>query len=106
MKDLMESVIAAFDWQYEDDYLTLDSDRGYGLWIEDEDDSLILFAAYAKAEMAYKGYEVAWYKHPNRVSFTRNTGPNWEPKIEYDPQDPVSEAQALIRCIAEIISKT
>ena len=72
------------------------------------DDQLIVLAAYAKAEMAKRGvgYEQCASVSPRAA--TVGWGPFDEPRWngnqhEYDPTDPITEAVAVLRCIADAL---
>ena len=69
-------------------------------------DDPIVFAAYAKAEMAKRGWLIE-FPYPGRdyhdlhiclMSFGKCAKP-----FKYDPTDPISEAEAVLRCIADAL---
>ena len=64
---------------------------------------LCLFAAYAKAEMAKRGWTLTRFDHPHRLAarmFDRME--RTDPHL-YDPTDPISVAEAELRCIADAL---
>ena len=66
----------------------------------------IVFAAYAKAEMA----KHHWFVEPRpdnidhwMVAERDHDGYAYSGQYKYDPTDPISEAEAVLRCVADVL---
>jgi len=71
------------------------------------DEMLHDFTAYAKAEMAKRGWFIIPYYGGSAPACCWGTnGSTGTQNYKYDPTDPISEAWAVLRCIHEILSST
>jgi hypothetical protein len=78
----------------------------------DDDDDLITFAAKAKAAMAVRGWVP--FAEGNAVCCTIEMHDEWEDQangnhratkgVDYKPDDPISEAIAVLRCVVDALS--
>ena len=122
MKDLIESVARGLGWEVSQapgHNACVIADRSVDLpgprrWYffqpfhthlgEPDRQVLILFAAYTRAAMAKRGWFLShWHNRPGDPFVWPERGCQEGNPEYHDPTDPVSEALAMLRCIAEAL---
>lgn len=74
-----------------------------GAYYKPDGHQLIILAAYAKAECAKRGYIPVRFEHPDRLSMRhRDHMGKTDPNL-YDPEDPVSESEAILRAADDVV---
>lgn len=64
---------------------------------------LIILAAYAEAAAHNRGFRLVRLEHPDRISMRHHSDLERTDPNPYDPADPVSKAQAVLRAVDEAI---
>ena len=106
MKDLIESVARGLGWI--SDYGDGDVDLCYNghTYHGGTPECYIHFAAYAKAEMAKRGYAFHVGSESVGAYWPRHSSSDQREFVgaaQLDDPDPLSEAEAVLRCIVEAL---